>query len=48
VTPCTCSTRNAVTLTRVEGVALSGRWLSRAELDSLAPERPTPPNCPTR
>lgn len=35
-------------LTRVDGVVLHGRWLSRVELDSLAPLRPAPPACPAQ
>lgn len=33
-------------LTRIDGVVLNGRWLSRAELDSIPPLRSAAPSCP--
>lgn len=33
-------------LAHIDGVVLNGRWLSRAELDSVAPARRDAPSCP--
>ena len=35
-------------LTGLRGVVLRGRWLTRADLDSLAPFRVAPPTCPAK